>query len=235
MRRFLLFAIVAALVCAGAYGFIRWRIADNSNDLDDRRESDRIRDGESRHAHSDVESLPALDAHGINGVREITRTELVKQMTTLRPLSSEETANIGRGCLGFVCVYQGLGLKRWPELAPGTKGYLTIADALNRQCPSGQRNFVFVKQGCWLGGHPPKPRAQTGEVSVTAVTRTTPGLYTFNYAVYFPSTATYAWMNHRDYGFPFNGIKPQKAYLSLLPPPLNEHTRPAQIFCSTCR
>jgi hypothetical protein len=38
----------------------------------------------------------------------------------------------------------------------------------------------------------------------------------------FPSTATYAWINHRQYGFPANLVKPQKAYLSLSPPPLSE-------------
>jgi hypothetical protein len=44
-------------------------------------------------------------------------------------------------------------------------------------------------------------------------------------------TATYAWMNHSDYGFPANLIK----YLSPFPPPLDENARPAQIYCSTCR
>jgi hypothetical protein len=31
-----------------------------------------------------------------------------------------------------------------------------------------------------------------------------------------------AWINHRDYGFPVNLIKPQKIYLSAFPPPLDE-------------
>jgi hypothetical protein len=180
-------------------------------------------------------SLPRLDAHGFNGIREITRAELVELMAKFRPLSLEENANLNRGCPGFVCVYQGLGLKRWPELAPGTVAYLSRRDALNRRCPNDQENFVFLKQGCWSAGKPPVPNTKTGEVPVDSITRSKPGLYTFNYAVYFPSTATYAWLNHRDYGFPFNRIRPQKAYLSPFPPPLNDDTRPAQIYCSTCR
>jgi hypothetical protein len=239
MRKFLLLGVAVMIVCVGAYGFIRWRIANLNSDEEDAVEAARSVSAsdanDSGHSRAAVDSLPALDAHGITGVREITRTELVKQMTSARPLTADETANLDRGCPGFVCVYQGLGLKRWPEQARGTAAYLTLSDALNRQCPAGQKNFIFVKQGCWLGGHPPMARASTGEVSITAVTRTTPGLYTFNYAVYFPSSATYAWMNHRDYGFPLNRIKPQKAYLSLLPPPLSDYTRPAQIYCSTCR
>lgn len=192
-----------------------------------------LRDG--RPSHKKLDSLPALDARGFNGVREINRSELVKLMSKSRPLSPEENADLDRGCPGLTCLYQGLGEKRWPELAPGTVGYLNRQDALNRRCPNGQKNFIFLKQGCWLGDKPPTPDSRTGEVPVTSVTRTRPGLYTFNYAVYFPSTATFAWMDHRNYGFPFNEIRPQTAYLSPFPPPLDPETRPAQIYCSTCR
>jgi hypothetical protein len=66
------------------------------------------------------------------------------------------------------------------------------------------------------------------------VTRAKPGWYTFNYAVYFPATKTYVWINHREYGFPANLLWPMKAYLSVSPPPLDEN-RPAQLYCSTCR
>ncbi len=45
----------------------------------------------------------------------------------------------------------------------------------------------------------------------------------------------YAWINHRDYGFPVNLIKPQKAYLSAFPPPLDADTCPAQIYSSDGR
>jgi hypothetical protein len=180
-------------------------------------------------------SLPALDAHGFDGIQEINRLELTKLMSKLRPLSPDEKADLDRGCPGFTCLYQGLGLTRWPELARNTLAYLRVGDALKRHCPDGQENFVYVKQGWWLSGSRPTPNPTTGEVSVSSVTRVKPGWYTFNYAVYFPCTATYVWLNHRDYGFPVNLIKPQKAYLALSPPPLDPETRPAQIYCSTCR
>lgn len=188
--------------------------------------------GNSRRNPEDTGLLPALDAHGVKDVGEIGKPQLLALMSKLRPLSQEEKANVDRGCLGLTCVYQGLGLRRWPELAPGTVAYLNREGALNRRCPTGQKNFIFLKQGWWLAGHAPTPNRTTGQVAVGSVTRMKPGFYTFNYAVYFPSTETYAWMNHRDYGFPVNWIRPQKAYLSLLPPPLDD-SRPAQIYCST--
>jgi hypothetical protein len=179
-------------------------------------------------------SLPSLDARGFAGVYEITRPELVRLMSKFKALSPEETGQLDRGCLGLVCLYQGIGLKRWPELARSTVAYLDVADALKRRCPEGRENFVFVKQGWWLGGAAPAPSPRAAPISVESVTRIRPGGFTFNYAAYFPSTATYAWINHRDYGFPLNLVKPQKAYLSVSPPPLGD-TRTAQIFCSTCR
>ena len=183
---------------------------------------------------ADMQSLPALDAHGFKGVREIDKAELVELMSKSRPLSQDESSNLNRGCLGLTCVYQGLGLRRWPELAPGTVAYLTREKAVSRRCRDGQKNFIFLKQGWWLSRRAPTPHRTTGEVPVDSVTRMQPGFYTFNYAVYFPSTETYAWMNHRDYGFPLNLIDPQKVYLSSSPPPLDRN-RPAQIYCSTCK
>ena len=186
-------------------------------------------------SHARRDRLPPLDARGFNGVREISVAELIKRMSKSRPLSQQENADLDRGCPGLTCLYQGLAQKRWPELAPGARGYLNRKDALNRECRNGQENFVFLKQGCWLGNKPPIPDPNTGEVPVNSVTRTRPGLYTFNYAIYFPSTQTYVWMDHRNYGFPLNPIRPQTVYLSPFPPPLDEDTRPAQIYCSTCR
>lgn len=183
---------------------------------------------------ADMRSLPALDAHGFKGIQEMGKTELVELLSKSRPLTQDERTNLNRGCLGLTCVYQGLGLRRWPELAPGTVAYLTRERALSRRCRDGQQNFIFLKQGWWLDGRAPIPHPATGEVPVESVTRMQPGFYTFNYAVYFPGTETYAWMNHRDYGFPLNLIDPQKAYLSSSPPPLDRN-RPAQIYCSTCK
>lgn len=141
-------------------------------------------------------------------------------MSTHRALTPEENRQLDRGCLGLVCLYQGLGLKRWPESARGTLAYLDLDDALKRRCPSGRENFVFVKQGWWLGGAAPASIPRTDPISVETVTRIKPGGFTFNYAVYFPGTATFAWINHREFGFPLNLIDPQKVYVSPSPPPL---------------
>jgi hypothetical protein len=238
VRKLILLSGAAVVLCAGAYGLARWRnlhqteIEESARSGYVQREWD-VR-GSSR-GDRNIDALPPLDARAVDGVWEITKPELVKLMTKSKPLSGGENANLDRGCPGFVCVYQGLGLKRWPEAARGTVAYLRRADALKRRCPVGQENFIFVKQGCWLTDKSPTPDSMTGEVPINSVTRSKPGFYTFNYAVYFPSTETYAWINHRDYGFPVNRIRPQKAYLSRFPPPLNENTRPAQIYCSTCR
>jgi hypothetical protein len=234
MRKLIHVGVSAAVVGAGAYGLTVWQKSIAEHEVP-RSAQPRSDVGDSRRDHAKLNSLPALDAHGFNGVEEITRAELVKIMVKSRPLTPDENANLDRGCPGLACVYQGLGLKKWPELARGTLAYLNREDALNRHCPDGQENFVFIKQGCWPTNKPPIPNPTTGEVPVDSVTRTKPGLYTFGYAVYFPSTATYAWMNHRDYGFPYNRIRPQKAFLSPFPPPLDNDTRPAQIYCATCR
>jgi hypothetical protein len=107
-------------------------------------------------------SLPALDAHGFDGVQEINRTELVKLTSKFRLLSPDEEANLDRGCPGFACLYQGLGITRWPESARGTLAHLNLGDALKRHCLDDQENFVFLKQGWWLGGSPPSPDPITG-------------------------------------------------------------------------
>jgi hypothetical protein len=229
LRKVIVATVSAGLLYAGIYGLTHWRKSTVERETHVNQENSTAQGSQRK-----TDSLPALDASGFNGIHEITRRELVKLMTKFRPLSQGENANVDRGCPGFVCLYQGLGLTRWPELARGTVAYLTLGDALKRQCPSGQENFVFAKQGWWLAGKAPTPNPTTGQVSVNSVTRVKPGGYTFNYAVYFPSTSTYAWINHREYGFPVNLVKPQKAYLSLSPPPLND-SRTAQIYCSTCR
>jgi hypothetical protein len=190
-------------------------------------------DGKTR-GSANLESLPFFDARGVVSVREITKSELLTVISKSRPLSQSEKAQVDRGCLGLACLYQGLGLKRWPELARGTRAYLRLEEALSRTCPEDQETFVFVKQAWWISGKPPIPNPKTGEVPLSSVTRAKPGWYTFNYAVYFPATKTYAWINHREYGFPANLLWPMKACLSLTPPPLDEN-RPAQLYCSTCR
>ena len=178
--------------------------------------------------------LPSLNAQGVTGVREITKAELLSLLSKSRSLTNDEKAQIDRGCPGLVCLYQELGLKRWPEEAQSARAFVRLEDALRRECSGDQTNFVFVKQAWWTTGNPPPPDPKTGEVPLSSVTRSKPGWYTFNYAAYFPATATYAWINHREFGFPLNLVRPETVYLSLSPPPLDAN-RPAQIYCSTCR
>lgn len=235
MRKLVLVSVVTIVSLAGAYELARGRKLIALFEMQPAEEdagAPNVQDSGRNPVNTDL--LPPLDAHGFKGVQKIGKPELLQLLSKSRPLSLDEKSNLDRGCLGLTCVYQGLGLRRWPELAPGTVAYLTRENALNRRCPNSQKNFIFLKQGWWLGGHAPSPDRTTGEVSVESVTRMKPGFYTFNYAVYFPTTETYAWMNHRDYGFPVNWLRPQEAYLSALPPPLEEG-RPAQIYCSTCR
>jgi hypothetical protein len=190
--------------------------------------------GSQQLSPANLEPLPALDARSITGVKTLTKTELLNLMTKRRPLTLSEKASIDRGCPGLACLYQGLGLTKWPESARGTRAYLSLQDALNRTCPKSGENFVFIKQAWWTSGKPPTADPATGEVPLSSVTRMKPGWYTFNYAVHFPTTKTYAWINHREYGFPANLLWPMKAYLSLSPPPLDDN-RPAQLYCSTCK
>jgi hypothetical protein len=213
----------AILVAIGltAYVLAQWRTVVDTDDTKAQRPAN-------------LESLPPLHASASVGVREITKPELLTLMSKNRPLSQSEKVQVDRGCPGLTCLYQGLGLTRWPELARGTRAYLRLEDALGRSCPDGTQNFVFVKQAWWTSDKPPTPEPRTGEVPLSSVTRAKPGWYTFNYAVYFPTTKIYVWINHREYGFPANLLWPMKAYVSLSPPPLDDN-RPAQLCCSTCR
>ena len=213
-------AIVVAIGLT-AYAHAQWRMVIYADDSKTQRPAN-------------LESLPPLDASGVVGVREITKSELLTLMAKDRPLLQSEKAQVDRGCPGLTCLYQALGLTRWPELAPGTRAYLHLEDALSRSCPEDRENFVFVKQAWWTSGKSPTPNPKTREVPLSSVIRAKPGWYTFNYAVYFPVTKSYAWINHREYGFPANLVWPMKAYLSLSPPPLDDN-RPAQLYCSTCR
>lgn len=224
MRRGTFIGIAVLSICLAAYAF--W----SSRSARTRAEKAVGKETVPDHDHP----LPVLDASGVVGVREISKIQLLTLLSKNRPLSQSEKAQVDRGCPGLTCLYQSLGLTRWPESARGTRGYLRLEDALSRDCPKGRENFVFVKQAWWTSGKSPTADVKTGEVPLSSVTRMKPGWYTFNYAVYFPTTKTYVSMNHREYGFPANLIWPMKAYLSLSPPPL-EDKRPAQLYCSMCR
>jgi hypothetical protein len=216
-----IYSAIVVVIGLTVYVITQWRTVIDTDDSKTER-------------RATLESLPPLDAKGVGGVREITKSELLALMSRSRPLSQSEKAQVDRGCPGLTCLYQGLRLTRWPELARDTRAYIRLEDALSRPCPHGRENFVFVKQAWWTSGKPPTSDPRTHEVPLSSVTRAKPGWYTFNYAVYFPETKTYVWINHREYGFPANLIWPMKAYVSLSPPSLDEN-RPAQLYCSTCR
>ena len=222
MRKITTFSVVLAVIGLTIYAVAQWRTAITADNT------------ERQPVSADLQPLPPLDARGVRGVRTLRKSELINLMTKQRPLSLFEKASINRGCPGLACLYQGLGLTRWPESARCTRAYLRLEDALNRSCSEDHEDFIFLKQAWWSSGKPPTPDPRTGEVPLSSVTRAKPGWYTFNYAVYFPTTKTYVWINHREYGFPVNLLRPMKAYLSLSPPPLDEN-RPAQLYCSTCR
>jgi len=225
VRTFALIAVAAVLIYVAVWSVAPWRSRHSEESTQLQTEST---------VTADRVPLAPLDAHSVSDVLEISKDELIRLMTKTRPLTRDEKVNLDRGCPGFVCIYQRLGLKRWPETARGTRAYLRLEDALARACSTGQDNFVFVKQAWWESGKRPVPNPTTAEVPLNSITRAKPSWYSFNYAVYFPRTQSYAWINHRECGFPVNLIKPQKGYVSLSPPPLEEY-RPAQIYCSACR
>jgi hypothetical protein len=181
VRRATSIGVTALTVCVVTFGLWLWRHG--------RTEQGTTAELEVVPAHRD--GLPFLDAHRVVGVREITKAQLLTLMSKNRSLSETEKAQVDRGCPGFTCLYQGLGLTRWSESAKGTRAYLRLEDALNRSCPDGHENFIFLKQAWWTSGKPPTPDPRTGEVPLSSVTRAKPGWYTFNYAVYFPTTKTY--------------------------------------------
>src|ERR1700746_1986512 len=123
MKKIFFIVAAAAMLGVGAYELFCGRLSNDPADITAEGHPApplTIGSGPQTKTSADTGPLPALDAHGFNGIREISRPELVKQMSTVRSLSPEENANLDRGCPGFVCVYQGLGLKRWPELARDT-------------------------------------------------------------------------------------------------------------------
>lgn len=169
-----------------------------------------------------------------NAIQKVSRAELERLMSPFKPLTADIKANLDRGCIGLACVYQGLG-QLFPEKAPGTLAYLNFNDALNRRCPNGQINFVFLKQGRWSDGKP-TPDQITGTVPTYAITNrpTVGGTFGYNYAVYFPSTATWAGMNS-DAHNPVSRLLMGWGYLAPFPPPRDPQSYPGQIYCSTCK
>lgn len=168
---------------------------------------------------SGLQGLPL--SPGGRGRIDPTREELERLMSPGR-LPDDVRRNLDRGCIGLTAAYQGAGAA-FPEDAPGTKCYLRRSQAIGRKCGSCCTNFVFAKQGQWSGGGAPRPRA-SGVVPNSSIS-SVGGNY--NYIVYFPSTNSYAWMDHASrYG-------PQHGTIS--DAPANDPHYPQTIWCSTCK
>jgi hypothetical protein len=110
MKKLVLISVPIVL-CLGAYGLAHWRqLVMTETDLRKEREVAENNEqgwdvGKAPRDAAQVDSLPALDAHGFNGIQEIGKPKLVKLMTKFRPLSRDENANLNRGCPGLTCVY----------------------------------------------------------------------------------------------------------------------------------
>ena len=178
-----------------------------------------------------LQRLAPLGRNGQNR-RDVDRATLERLMTPRgsRGLPEDVKNNLNRGCIGLTSCYIGKNpagnFYNLPEEAPGTQCFLEEGLAKARRCPRCCRNTVFAKQGQWKeewGGHPPSPDPRTGRYPNDAISNTG-GL--FNYIIWFPSTRSYAWMDHRiEDG-------PQTASIASLP--VDDPHYPHTIWCSTC-
>ena len=135
-------------------------------------------------------------------------------------LTGTERDLINLGCVGLCRVRQALpGMQEYPDKAPGVGCYLTLAQALNKQCEKGWRLFVFAKQGYWKNGTP----ATSSPVPPENVEAP------YNYATYFPTDdGTWEYMNCNVEDAKKHGG--QKVVVSGELPT----TKPATIYCSHC-
>jgi RHS repeat-associated protein len=131
------------------------------------------------------------------------------------------TSALNRGCVGLTCAYQGSGATM-PEDAPGTKCYLTEAEAKKHCCG---HNFVFAKQGWWNNGEPPVVGSD-GSVPNNSV-QGAPGYPegVFNYVTVLPN-GCYAGMS---------GGGPNDTGEITPYPPAPSGGYPHTMWCSTCK
>jgi len=149
--------------------------------------------------HSNLLGPNSLQYSGTDGQRqEYTGiNQIQNQLNGGMPLSQLEIRSIHRGCIGLCSLYQGLNADH-PEDVDGVEAFLDFGKAAARKCPCGTRKFVFGKQGYWNDGTPP-PEDPEGRVDPESISNKENH---FNYLTYFPTTKTFAWMNHNDNGDP---------------------------------
>jgi RHS repeat-associated protein len=183
----------------------------------------------------DPMGLQKLRPLGRNGrpKRDLTRAEAEKLMTPKgrNTLPDSVKHNLDAGCIGLCTAYQGSGdqfVK--PEWARKTNCYLSKNLAQSRKCDCGERNFVFAVQGILLPDRPSSSiRLGKGGsiINKDLIDDTKP----FNYAVWFPSTKTYAYM---DFGYSIIGLGAEASNQTVF---LREDLPrfPFTMWCSTCR
>jgi len=93
------------------------------------------------------------------------------------------------GCIGMASAYQGM-IVIFPETARGTKCFVTEVEARSRPCPTGQKKFIFAKQGQYEHGAPtPGPNGEVPRDTISSAGGNC------NYVTAFPG-GCYGWMNH---------------------------------------
>jgi len=180
--------------------------------------------------------LQRLAPPGRNGQeqRDVNRAELERLMTPRGGggLPDDVKRELDRGCIGLTACYMGkIGpggdFPDLPEDAPNTFCYLEENLAKARRCGRCCRNLVFAKEGTWdprlWGPSGPNPEPRTRRIPNNSIWGGPRDEY-FNYIIWFPSTRTYAWMDHT--------IKkgPQTAFLRRS---VSRHYRNI-MWCSTC-
>ena len=183
--------------------------------------------GISPFAYTDNNPLRWADPFGLrprpprcpSARQDISRSEFERM---IGPVSPTDSANLNRGCIGMCSVYQGMHVL-FPENARGTQCFATEAQARGRRCKSGEKSFIFAKQGQYENGPPtPGPNGRVPRDTISSAG----GEY--NYVVAFPG-GCYGWMNVGVYP----GSSPQRA--SIAPTIPNDPHYPHTIWCSTCR
>lgn len=88
MKKVTISSAIVVAIGLMAYALAQLRMAINT----DKRKTQRP---------ASLESLPSLDARGVVGVQEITKSELLTLMSKSRGLSQSENAQVDRGCPGL--------------------------------------------------------------------------------------------------------------------------------------
>lgn len=185
----------------------------------------------------DPSGLQKLRPLGRNGKkrRDIPRAEAERLMTPKgsKGLPDSVKRELDSGCIGLCRAYQGSGDQFvLPEFARKTNCYLSKNLAVSRRCECGERNFVFAKQGTLLNPNAPIPLGKGGKILDKGLINDDKP---FNYAVWFPSTKSYVYM---DFGYSIVGPGAEASGQTVFirdDLETNSPRYPFTMWCSTCR